>query len=1136
MNLKEITMNKRILILIFILIMFTSLSSVLNAWDDEELFYTKVKPNIMILFDNSGSMNTIIFHPDYSIGDGHGTFGSNPGNRSSSRWFARWYHNGNSYNHNNWTGVYEKDGEDKIKCGGNGDTILHEGDWIINTNGTAIAKIKTKSGTWLELEERQGTFAIGVNLDIDSRGYDIRIVKIYGGSDNGHTIRYISDYYQWLFNNATDQQREEVSHFCDYGTFDTSDNTNYTDTRVRIRVARKAVNRIIDEFWEDVRMGIFNFNSDDGGRLRSSIKNLAEGTNRNDLKAIVSNTEGNTWTPLAETLAEIWRYFKGDPSFYPNNPGTFTSPCDLYCRKNFVIIMTDGEPTQDTMYYGGADPLRGDHDGDGDDPGNYDSNGTDYLDDVAYYMYNHDAKPGLQENQNVETYTIGFTTGDTANNLLSNTATNGNGSFHTANNVQELIDAFATIMGRIREKSMSFSQFAAPKQSTFGKRGFTANFIPKSTKALWEGHLKAFPLDDNGNFPVDVNGVLNQSAMIWDAAEKLNARTDTGTGGSITPATGSGDRAIFTWLHDNLQMFVKTNNLITKEDLGVATNTERENIFDVIRGTSDPNGYGYKLGDIFHFNPVMVGSPNKWLGSFDPSYQSFYDTHKNRKEVVIVGGNDGMLHCFNAEDGEELWAFIPPVILKNLNAIATNDKHNYFVDGQAVAKDIRFRKTYGDYRDWRTIIVFGLGYGGNSYYCLDITNPIRPHFRWEVGNGIYDGHSDTTVLIKANGNTTELKSDPMFGHTISKPAVGIFEKGSDDRPTAALPGGYDTFEKAGADSLTGKYLVIVNAWNGNKFKHFFYGATSANGTGFWRNNSWKYSIVATPTLVDTNNDREIDSIYQSDIGGNIWKIDITSKNSKTWKPEIIFNSSGTINEGISSQPFFIQPTVGYDRDYNIWLFAGTGYRSKPNDQSHTGHFFAFRDDNLYPSGGYDADDLQDISSYIQSGINTTDSDGDGYTDVQENEAGTDPNDEYSYPAVEPWSDYFQLNPSKKGIYFNFLNGSGEKMFEPTPIYIADTIFFNTYLPPASGSSGGETCNPAGDLFLYQFKLKISGGSTMIGQTGVDSGRILGSGVLSGGKFKIYIGKGEIGSQAIQDQKEIDLEGIFGPIFWIESKR
>ncbi len=1126
-------MTKKILL---ILISFILITNFLNAWDDEELFYTKVKPNIMILFDNSGSMNTIIFHPDYSIGDGHGSFGDNPGNRSYTRWFARWYHNGNSYDHDLWTGVYEKDGEDKIRVGSYGESNLDVGDWIINNNGTAIAQIKSKSGTWLELENRQGTFSLGVNLDIDTRDYEIRIVKIYGDYDNGNIVRYVYDYYQWLFNNASDTQRKEVSHFADFGTFDTFDNTVYSNTRVRIRVARKAINKIIDEFWEDVRMGLFNFNTDDGGRLRYSIKNLAEGTNRDDLKSMVSDTVGNTWTPLSETLAEIWRYFKGDSSFYPNNPGTFSSPCDLYCRKNFVIIMTDGEPTQDTMYYGSPDPLRGDHDGDGDDPGNYGSDGSDYLDDVAYYMYNHDARSDLDEAQNVEIYTIGFTTGDVANNLLINTAENGNGSFHGANNVQELVDAFATIMGRIREKSMSFSQFAAPKQSTFGKRGYTANFIPKSNKALWEGHLKAYPLDDNGNFPVDVNGVLNQSEMLWDAAEQLNSRFDSGAGGSISPATGSGDRAIFTWLHNRLQMFTKSNTLITKEDFDVSTDEERNTIFDVIRGTTDPNNYGYKLGDIFHFNPVMVGVPNKWLAKFNESYQSFYDAYKDRKEVILVGGNDGMLHCFDAENGNELWAFIPPSVLPKLNSIATNDKHNYFVDGQAVVKDVRFSTTYGDYRDWKTLIIFGLGFGGDSYYCIDITDPNRPSFRWEVGNGTTSGYVGKTILVNASGETKILNNNAMFGHTISKPAVGTITNNLPNAVFAALSGGYDPFEKDGSVNKTGKFLAIINAWSGDLVKQFSYSSTSENNEDLWTDNYWRYSIVPTPTLVDKNNDKEVDAIYQGDIGGNIWKIDMTSKDPLNWEPEIIFNSGGDIVEGVSSMPFFIQPTIGYDSQYNMWVFAGTGYRSEPNDQSYRGKFFSFKDDGLYSSGGYDDSDLQDISDYIEFGTDDTDTDGDGYTDIQENNAGTDPNDQYDYPVEDPWSDYFQIDSSKKGFYFSFLNGDGEKMFEPTPIYISDEIFFNTYLPPSGAIGSDETCDPAGDLFLYRFKMKISSGTTKIGRAKMEMGRILGSGVLSGGKYKIYIGKGEIGSQAIQDQIEIDLEGIFGPIFWIEKKR
>ncbi len=1112
---------KKTILFLFIISLFVS--SFLNAWDDEELFYSKVKPNIMILFDNSGSMNTIIFHPQYDTTRGY----TNPSDGiwgGSSEHHIRNYPAGTYYD---W------------HSGGN--RFFGSGFWLGRMWDTEHTYPVTP------LTGFEGVFVLDIrNYPSVNAHPTANMIYLFARRDGGNDVRLPGNLLNFLIYDATAQQRNEWNHFIQYGTWDTSDTTNYNGNhgmknKVRIRVARNAVNRIIDEFWQDVRMGVFNFNTQHGGRIRYTIKNLSEGSNRNNLKTLISNTRGGSWTPISETMAEIWRYFQGAASFYPGNPATHTSPCDLYCRKNFVIIMTDGEPTQDNMTYGGVvDPLRQDYDGDGNDPGTYASNGTDYLDDLAYHMYNHDARSDLQDVQNVETYTIGFTTGGQANTLLNDTATNGNGTFHTANNIEELVRAFAAIMGKIREKSMSFSQFAAPKQSTLGKRGYTANFIPKSDKVLWEGHLKAYSLDDDGNFPVDANGVLNQSEMLWDAADKLNARNDSGSGGSITPATGNGDRAIFTWLHNSVQLFVKNNSNITTTDLGVSTSAERDNIFDVIRGTTDPHNFGYKLGDIFHFSPVMVGVPNRLLAKFDPVYKSFYEHYQNRKEVVFVGANDGMLHCFDAETGNELWAFIPPAVLKKLNYLATNDKHNYFVDGQAIVKDIRFRTLHNDYRDWRTVILFGLGYGGDSYYCIDVTNPIRPKFRWSIGNGTHGTNAGKTILVQKKGNnTTVINSDALLGCTISKPSVGILNINSKAKPTAVLSGGYDENEQAGNVSAAGKYLVAVNAWNGDVIKEFIYDSSNSNSKKKWANDQWLYSTVASPTLIDKNNDRTTDTIYQADIGGNIWKIDVSSNNSLNWKPKILFKSNGTINGGVSNQGFFIQPTVGYDNEYNIWVFAGTGYRSKPNDQTSIGKFFAFRDDGLQGPSGYDVSDLQDITAYLSSGVDDTDSDGDGYTDIQENDAGTDPNDNTDFPTTEePWGTYLDVDPTKQGFQFTFLNGVGEKLFEPTPIYIAETIYFNTYLPPAGGggSGGTETCDPAGDLFLYQFKLKISNGTIKVGSTGVESGRILGSGVLSGGKYKIYIGKGEVGSQTIQEQIEVDLKGIFGPIFWIEKKR
>ena len=41
----------------------------------------------------------------------------------------------------------------------------------------------------------------------------------------------------------------------------------------------------------------------------------------------------------------------------------------------------------------------------------------------------------------------------------------------------------------------------------------------------------------------------------------------------------------------------------------------------------------------------------------------------NRKEIVYAGANNGILHAFEASNGEELWGYIPPNVLGNFEKI-----------------------------------------------------------------------------------------------------------------------------------------------------------------------------------------------------------------------------------------------------------------------------------------------------------------------------------------------------------------------------------------------------------------------------------------------------------------------------------
>src|SRR5690606_40192411 len=106
--------------------------------------------------------------------------------------------------------------------------------------------------------------------------------------------------------------------------------------------------------------------------------------------------------------------------------------------------------------------------------------------------------------------------------------------------------------------------------------------------------------------------------------------------------------------------------------------------------------------------PVYVGAPGanvfrnrSFQGS--NSYATFVTQKSGRTPVVYVGGNDGMLHGFNAtvgqaDSGKEIFAYIPHTVVKNgLGELARRDyEHRYFVDGELTVADAY------DGTNWRT--------------------------------------------------------------------------------------------------------------------------------------------------------------------------------------------------------------------------------------------------------------------------------------------------------------------------------------------------------------------------------------------------------------------------------------------------
>ena len=244
--------------------------------------------------------------------------------------------------------------------------------------------------------------------------------------------------------------------------------------------------------------------------------------NRQALADTIQTLSASGNTPLAESLFEAMRYFKGEaPAFGATigvSGGVYTSPIDYGCQKNYVIFVTDGMSTADQNDVLKSICTNGDCDGDGLEPDEtqattittnetYTIAYAHSLDDVAKYLYDTDLSSDISGSQNVTTFTVGFGLGGAdqdAVDLLTRTAdnTHGHGAYYLASSAQALATALTKIMGQIFSVNTSFVAPVvpvSPENKTYaGSRVYMGFFKPNGS-AVWSGNLKKFGLDADGN-------------------------------------------------------------------------------------------------------------------------------------------------------------------------------------------------------------------------------------------------------------------------------------------------------------------------------------------------------------------------------------------------------------------------------------------------------------------------------------------------------------------------------------------------------------------------------------------------------------------------------------------------------------
>ena len=263
------------------------------------------------------------------------------------------------------------------------------------------------------------------------------------------------------------------------------------------------------------------------------------------------------------------------------------------------------------------------------------------------------------------------------------------------------------------------------------------------------------------------------------------------------------------------------------------TDAEVENLINFIRGTDvyDQDGDGnktesiHKLADIYHSDLIVVGKPEASVGDDGTinsqkkdSYYRFQNNYNNfktgatcggpcrdRKEIVYAGANNGILHAFDASNGNELWGYIPPNVLGNLEKVPSSKANStnaiYGIDGSPVVKDIYFDDTPNDGSTnprWRTILLSGLGAGGKGLFAIDITNPNSPTHLFAINN-------DETNKAVQHWGKDRMKNefgyasgtiDPQYdyrklGETWSTPRIIRIKVSGKDKWVAVFGAGYN---------------------------------------------------------------------------------------------------------------------------------------------------------------------------------------------------------------------------------------------------------------------------------------------------------------------------------------------------------
>ncbi|UZJ59916.1 PilC/PilY family type IV pilus protein [Pseudomonas sp. KU26590] len=466
-----------------------------------------------------------------------------------------------------------------------------------------------------------------------------------------------------------------------------------------------------------------------GGNIARAISDLTQttstttaqaNTNYNSLISSINGLAAIANTPLAKTYYEVTRYFRGMAPYYNSTPTTYTSPIQYRCQRNYGVVITDGLPTYDRTFPTN-DPLGGANlpnwDGKNNDGDNLNGDGegdTLYLDDMAKFAYDIDMRTGGTDaagkswdatdfpTQNMFTYTVGFTA---ANAMLSDAAAYGKGTYYQATDSAGLNAALSAALNDITSRAGTGGGAASNSSSLSSTSVF---FQTQYDPTDWRGTIKALAIAADGS--------VNTSSPIWSTDDQIIP--------GITPTYESWNTLTNSVIALTYASFSPQQQVALNASLPVGVSGA-----DLVQWTKGTNKTGLKtrtvlLGDVIN-SPLAYASPTDNPASdpvADNSYSTYVDIKSNSMSPrLVVNANDGLVNVIDPSTGKRLYAYMPSTVLANLHYVADPSyingvSHKFLVDGQISIVDVQYASS------WKTLAIGGTGAGGKGFYALQMFN------------------------------------------------------------------------------------------------------------------------------------------------------------------------------------------------------------------------------------------------------------------------------------------------------------------------------------------------------------------------------------------------------------------------------